>query len=652
MAAGRKCVLRWPTSARDSAPRFPIMNRLFLLTRLLLAGTLAWGGLPGRAAEEKLVPAEFKPVNDKLGFSWNFLKQGPVSSGAGAAGEKGCLAAAGMLTVNDSPVNFTSARMTPGGREYVFTGELAGITVTRRVRLDARNSVVRFLDVFENKSEDEQGFRVAISTRVAPTARSLVTPQGNVGSSAMGALEAFVAMPATGGAGVVTLLADPAGQQKPQLRRNQATEIVAQFELQIAAGATTALVHYVAQREVPKGTGAAAIKALVEPLIKNGQLQDRGIPKAFRGVIANFAVSPELGELEEPVGEFSLPALEAALEVTGIGRESDGVVLDAGANLSGTVKGGDFGMATAFGITPVAVADVAAVAGGAGVERTVRVFLRNGEVLAGVPEGAKFAMTSDTGLAFAIDLGQVQMLVLRKGAKDGHPPGGTVAFLTTQRGDCLALAADAEAAFTVATPWGTNRIPLAEVESLAAVREPFPSHQMVLADRSRLLVMLAGEELPLLTARFGRVKLASHDVRKLRAVRPVQPAAPPGDDGRGAAERPHGKLVGDYRITGTIDLPSLHLVSAKTVTELDPKKIAKLSFNREAGDEAEAGVAVTLADGGTLSGRLTEAVLPLRSGKCVWQVPLAQLLEVLGAPPEKPKIEEPSAADQPAKTPP
>jgi len=617
------------------------MTRLLLPALLFFVGVLADGGRRAAAAEEKLVPAEFKQVSDGRGFSWNFLKQGLVGSGARAAGEKGCLEAAGGLTVNNNPVNFTSASMTPDGREYVFSADLGRIAVTRRVRLDARHAVLRFLDVFENKSGDDLTLPVMLSTQAISTARSVVTPQGDLsGSGMVPGREAFVAMPLAGGAGVVALLADPAGKVKLRLWRKQATEIVAVFELPLANGATTALVHYVAQRDLPKGTGVAAIKLLAERLIKNGQLQDRGIPKAWRGAVVNFSVSAEIAELEEPAGDFSLPALEAALSATGVGRESDGVVLDAGANLTGTVKGGDFSMATEFGKTPVAFADVAAVAGGAGVERPVRVFLRNGEVLAGVPAGSKFAMTSDTGLTFDIDLAKVQMLVLRKGEKDGRPPDKTAAFLTTQRGDCLALAADAGAAFTVATPWGTNRIPLAEVEDLAAVREPFPAYQMVLADRSRLLVMLAGEEMTLLTTRFGKVQLAASSVRKLRTVPAVQPAAPAGGDDARPADRPHADLLGDYRITGEIDLPSLHLVSAKNVTEIDPKKIVKLRPSRSAGDEAEADVAVTLADGAVLTGRLTEAVLPLRSGKCVWQVPLAHFIEVQGASPDNSKAAE------------
>ena len=359
----------------------------------------------------------------------------------------------------------------------------------------------------------------------------------------------------------------------------------------------------------------------------------------------NFSTRAD-GE-EDGVAAPVLAALQALIEAAEINRgKADTVLLDAGAKLAGIVTGGDFAIETEFGKAEVAFADIAGLTGGGGVQRPVRVFLRNGEVLIGQATGAKFAMATDTGLAFDIDLAQIQMLALRRGESDGQPPANAAALLTTHRGDCLALASPAAAGLQAATPWGMIQVPLAEIESLAYVREPFPTHRLVLADRSRLLVMLRGDEWQLATTRFGNVKVVPQSVRELRRT-----GAPPLAPADGGDERPmtaaNCELIGENRITGVIDLAALYLASAKATTQLDPRTITKLE--REGGeDAAEATVKVHLADGQTMGGRLTESVLPIRSGARVWRVPLAHIVAVNVPPPEKPKAEEASAPSAPA----
>ena len=55
-----------------------------------------------------------------------------------------------------------------------------------------------------------------------------------------------------------------------------------------------------------------------------------------------------------------------------------------------------------------------------------------------------------------------------------------------------------------------------------------------------------------------------------------------------------------------------------------------------------------LADGQVMGGKLTESVLPIRSGARVWRVPLAHVVAVNVPPPEKPKTEEAPAPSPPA----
>ncbi len=614
------------------------MARPFFLFRLVL-GCLVAGGLGHASAQEELVEAEFKQVTDSRSFRWNFLPEGTVSSVMPDGGDRGCLISAGGLVANGISISFPEPQMTSDGSEYVLLRDIGTMKITRRIRLDVREDVVRFLDVFENTGARDQDLKVMLTVAVAATARNFLTPEKVFPNATQANNQhSILAMPPAGGPSVVWLLGDPQGKGTPNLERKSPNQMVATYHLTLKRGEAVGIVHYVAQRKVATpAEGPATIKALFDRLVRNGQLRDPAIPAAFRELIVNFSLS---GKSEAGAASVDA-ALRRALEGAGLERgKTDGVALDANAKVAGTVTGGDFSVETEFGQARIAFADVAGIAGGAGVQRPVRVFLRNGEVLAGAVSGAKFALTSDTGLAFDIDLAQIQMLALRAGPGDGKPPAGAVAFLTTYRGDSLALAADAAATFPLASPWGMNRVPLSEIASLTPVREPFPAHTLVLENRSRILVLPAGEELALTATRFGKVKLVPQSVREIQAVAKLPPAeAPP------LSDAPHCETLGDYRITGLLDLPTLHLVSAKGTTEIAVPKIVKISGM--SGEVADGEFRVTLADGQKLDGQIAESVLPFRSGKCVWQVPRAQLTELHSPPPEKPPEREKAAAVKP-----
>jgi hypothetical protein len=91
-------------------------------------------------------------------------------------------------------------------------------------------------------------------------------------------------------------------------------------------------------------------------------------------------------------------------------------------------------------------------------------------------------------------------------------------------------------------------------------------------------------------------------------------------------------------LAGVIDLPVLHLTSANSTTELDPKKIAKIERS-ENDNNPDTQIKIKLADGQEMNGKLAEAVLPIRSGSRVLRVPITHFVSATIAPAEKPKDE-------------
>lgn len=606
------------------------MARPSSLSRLLTGSVvfLATGLLQSWGADEALIPARFNPLTDNRGNRWDINPSGAISDGTNDCFDNGL-----TLRVNGGEISFSRPMMTADGMEYVFSGRRGNLSVIRRIRLDAGNGALRYLEIFENTGTSPVRLPVTVHTDLGGNAMQITDTKDKLFFGNLQKDEgAFIAMQSGGGRpGVVFLVADPKAKVKPtiQIRDNRTFEV--NYTLEVPSKSSTAIVHYVAQR---LNASAQDGKALLGAYYKGGRLTDRQIPKAYAQILSNFSVSSS--NADEDSGPVRLLAqFDEMVEASGLNRDkSDGVIIDAGSKLAGTVTGTDFEISTAFGKAQIPFSDVAGIVGGAGVQKPIRVFLRNGEVLSGQINGAKLTMATDTGLSFAVDLAQIDLLTMRRSDQESTRAGETASLIATHQGDRLAVADGAGVTLGAATPWGMVNIPISEVESLVCEREPFPAHRLTTADGSKLLVMLRGEEWMLNTSRFGAVKIVPQSVREIRRAGAKPKATDDSEESPQAGS--YCTLVGQNRLTGIIDLPELHLASDTSLTALDPKQIVLLEG--EEGSVKDV-VRVKLADGQELRGRLTEAVLPIRSGQRTWRVPVVHIVAVNTPQPAQPSAD-------------
>ena len=610
--------------------------RFFLpLVAALALGASTLTAQPVSTTLPMQVSPRYTKITDSLGFLWDVNSSGLITRGSN------CFSSSFGLMVDGDSISLQSGMMSADGLEYFFSANLDNLRINRRVRVDTKGSFCRFIETISNTSGTPRHVDFAVRARLI----GRMTVNGNeTGDRAMpfGEKEPGVVIVNTGKTtGLVQpsfawMLASRGSKMRPTVQIEQSTYLTAHYTVLIEPGASVSIVHAAAQRTLDAKPDAKKSAELFAPMISAKLLAD--LPVKERKDFANFSPAQSEGDEAAP---GALTALQALLDGSDITREkSDTVMLDAAAKVSGTITGGALIIETEFGKADVPFADIAGIAGGGGVQRTVRVFLRDGEVLAGAVTGKNFAVTTDGGLHFEIDLAQIQLLALRKGGDDGKPPEGASALLTTQRGDSLALARESATALQAATPWGMLRVPLAEIVSLEYLREPFPGHRLTLTDRSRLPVMLRGDEWQVATVRFGNVKIAPQSVRELR--RTTTKITPPTTEAETAFAR--CELTGEHRLAGVIDLPKLHLTSAKSTTPLDTMTIITLTREKTEGvEDGMALVKIKLADGQELSGRLVESTLPIRSGDRVWRVPAAHILSVNVPPPAKPKDETPAA---------
>ena len=612
------------------------MDCFFPSLRLLTAATLACCVVPlfsTLAEDEKLVPARMSEMHDKLGNVWGLDSSGSVQQSGNDNGNA-CFQRAATMTVGRGSMNFESPMMTADGAEYVFRGRTPSSRVTRRVRLDAERGAMRYLEIFENTTKIPAPVQVVISTMMAtPAARYMNLHDKPMGGAFGNEDGAYAVSEEEGHNDAVFITGYPKGKTNPRVTVQDNRKFDVTYSLTLPPEGSVAIVHYVAQ--CAQGSAKQA-KDLLAVYFKNGRLVDPGIPAAYKSAISNFSVGKPAEAEDEP-----LELLEALTQLSTdakLSRENvDGLVIDAGSKLAGTITGSDFEIETAYGKTKVAFANVAGVSGGEGMLSPVRVFLRDGEILNGTVNGAKVSMATDGGLSFDVDFAQMQLLTMRAGKADSVPPPKAAMLVMTQLGDRLALSADAPAPIEAATPWGMARVPLADVRSIAPVREPFPAQRFELTDGSHFLAMLRGGEWTAPTLRFGPVKMMPQGIRAMSRVA-AGPRVPEG---------PRCELIGENQLAGSIDLAALSLATDSAVTQIDPKQILAIESD-EAGGSSRT-VTVKLTGGQALKGRLVDNVVPIRNGDRTWRVPASHFSAFHRPEPEPPEEKPAEPAKEDAK---
>jgi len=732
------------------------LRRLQFTAAALFATLAAWLPPEGRGGEpEKLIPASFTTKSDALGFRWDINQTGVVSDGTNDCFDGGL-----FLKVNG--VQFSAARsmMTPDGREYVLSGTPAGIKVTRRILVDTVRSAVRYIEVFENPGGNAVTLTVTIRSMLGGSCASVVTSTGAGFTGSLGKKDIGLLTTSRQGRRpcVMFLVSGSRGKVKPRIsnQSNRTFEFI--YSIKVEPKKTVSLLHVVAQRHLSSVSDPGKV---FSAFYKKNKLIGLRVPKALRSGVVNFHVSQLTpSEWGKPGASFRF-VLEMAEAMNVKRGEADVLVLDEETRLSGTASCDSLTIETARGKVAVPLADLALLRGSRGAGRRCFVYLRNGEILAGsvraealklVPSGAE-GTEAASGLTIKMLPESVDMLFTRRDERDGIPLPGTVAFLRTRSGECLALSGETSLTFEAATAWGMRRVPFDQLERMLHVRKPEPLHRISLTDGSRLAIVLCGGKLLFETLRFGPLEVDPREVASLIRVRLV-PRSPPrpfdtaewpeevrgklGEavdldvkdaplaeviaklqeaagtamaidlddpevdvapltlklagtklekvlkqilaktnlraefrDGRivlcpperilveDPVEEPKAKLdvahcllAGENIAVGAPDVPHLRVVTTAGLVLVDPAQI-RVMERAEAKDVEDADsrppFSLELRSGRKLKGRLEERLLPIRSGRRLWQVPVRHLLSFRGGPdpPKSEKSEKKESEEKP-----
>jgi hypothetical protein len=588
----------------------------------ILSLTAALFFLPqeGRSAPAPaLIPATMQPHTDSMGFIWDLDQNGAIQNGSNL------FSSAMYLEVNNSSISPQQVMMTPDGTEYFLDSNQNNVMVTRRIKIDQKSAFTRYFDTFRNGSGTALSLRINYRVQFNNQMQGAVTDTGAPLGTTLSVKETgFLVMrqPNQPGPCAMFLCAGRNAKMRPILSNQQSYRYNIGYTLQLAAGETVSLAHAVAQRSLPTTPDAKALGKLFNVLNSPRLLAD--VPPKERKTLANF--SP---------GGFSsgptAPSLVSELEKLQVERgPSDVLAIGTETRLKGTASCTRIEIETARGKVVIPFENIAAILGG---RRETRVLLRDGQVVSGKlsAEGLKFALTS--GTTISLNAATLDRLVLRAESEDTAAAAATWGYVETFAGERLAVKPDPGFKLRATTAWGLREVALDEIVGCGPTEENPLGVRMLLKDGSYFHAFLDGDSIKLDTVLFGPQSFATTEIRQIAVVLP-KPAA---ETTESAPERAQVVAVGGQILSGQIDLAELHFLSPAGVIPLAANLIRTLHNTSEDATANAPVFTATVWGGGTVSGRLREVVVPVRTASTVFQVPVRDLVDVTVPTPAMPE---------------
>ena len=595
-----------------------------LATLLAVGATCLMAGAGLGHAGETLIDLNPKKLSrsDQKGFVWD-----PEPTGLLRDGSNDCFDGALELQVNGK--SFTpnlSKKMTADARELVLTGRFGSLEVTRRIRFDETLSAARYVEIFRNLGSREITVQAVLSTALGGSAAATVTNIDNPMSGGMFERDEIGILAEQRGGNrpsVLFVLSSPGSPLDPTIQiKNENHNFKFTWNVKVPRGRTVSLLHTIAQRRYRGRPVGAALQAEFAPFLTSKWAA--GLPNSVHAALANFRGggpgAAAISARTSAHGEILALAKQYDVE-----RNADAVLfVEAGKPLPGSVRGSKVRIETLRGPVEVPLADVAILKGGANLGRSMRLYLRNGEIFIGeaVAEGLTFV--SKAGLELPLSPAGIDALFLPEDDLDGLAPDGAEFFLTQLDDAKLAVTADAATVLDVATPWGDLQVPLGDVIRLRYTREPRPGLWLLLNDGTRLPVAITGGPLQMNSLRFGEIHVEPGAIAAW-SRHGVAPPAPASYGNVSGPQQTHAYLGGRAFLVGHMDVERLSMRAVSGDAPIDPRSLQHME--RTGGGEGELGMfAWTLRTGETVRGLLRDRLIPFVTPRGRCYVPAMHLL--------------------------
>lgn len=369
-----------------------------------------------------------------------------------------------------------------------------GFEWMRFVRLDHERGGVRFIDVMTNTGKQSRSMRIRCMNEMdIPNSdyfQGASTQRGEVINAENGPLT-----PET--SGVMMHLSQEFSPTLPFFiignareswqgeRRMDGYQLRLEYNGTLEAGKRAVLVHWIGAR-TPKDKGKP--EKAMERFISSTRLVDPGVPEEWQADVINFP-KEAFAQPVAPAASTGVPLVmldELCTRLDLKRDDKDHLVLDGGSKIEGEFKVAKLLLHRGGLPLPIALADVAAIWGGAGQGREPRLYLRDGTVVSGRLEltDAKF-IGSGVG-EVKIETASLAELVLRRSEEADGRTTKVAAAARTAAGDLIYFSALPSGELPLRLPGGVLSVPWDDVATIRERMNPDPGFLVALKDGSRV----------------------------------------------------------------------------------------------------------------------------------------------------------------------
>ena len=552
-------------------------------------------------------------VTDGQGGTWQLEYQGTL---------QGRSSSNMHLLRMDSNWNFTAQtqpQVTADGQEGAVTSTYNALHIVRRVRSMPTLGLVRIVDVFINTGSKSITTTASLNSRMNWQPVQLLSDQGQMVTTALGAKESGLAMPVPanyqphGYQDVLMGLCSPNSRHKPTIQM-QNNMLVLSWPLTIPAGKAVALVHVVTERPFGTAANLKAVKSALAGMRARAFLAD--LPASLRKVILNWGGGSGSSEAAELAGGIPAELMEAR------SNDVDLLSLGAGTRLRGEAIGVDVPVRINDVTQRIPWDEIMALHGGA----KPALFLRNGEVLTGAQGDGTCTFTLATGQQVPMTLQRIGWLLRRPQGNENLPAGEVMIQLDDHQ---RLVGKPAGSRLQCSTVWGQLDLRLEDIALLTP--EADGGCRIVLRDGSRFTGLLTDGTLIIDTHFTGRRTIS---ISRITGIVGKKNGGENDDKEpeENTSAMPHATLIGDQLFMGIIDLPELHLRVEGNRLPVPPPQIRLLINQNESEpiglDQLLPRLRLELWSGDVAEGQLEESSLPLRTAGGTLLIPPSDVLEV------------------------
>lgn len=584
------------------------------------------GGVEAQNAAERLVPGALGVRTDGRGNTWNLEQNGSIGRVGNTMVNSGL-----SLEVNGEKFTGFQPMMTADGKGIVLQGRpidaIPGLQVQRRIRILHETGGLRYAEMFFNGSTDPIALNIALVTNFSGNYKTFLTDRGRTEPVLLGEEESGIIVLPGATQSTRAFLFSLAGLEsslKPSLTARNRYAMTFQYSLNLAPGETRILLHEVAQTVIPQSFERRRLLDLFSPFSLRAAASE--LPEEWVPFLANVSTDAL------STGEDWILETGARLLADEAG-DQDVLLVGVETRLVGKVVGSPVVLETPYGNAEFSLEEISAIEKRAGADG-VRLYLRDGQVLAGRITSGELSLQQAGGGEVAIDFERVERLVFRKEETRSPFAEEVVALVDTWRGERFSVKSEEILSFPFLTAWGPLEVTSDRLVRIGPAGKGRAGLRVELDDGTRCFGWFAEDSLEFLSKSLGRVLLPTSEIRSVHT--PLSEMQSGWESG--AAVGTSGLestlfLAGGQVVTGQPTSSLISVLTGAVVIDTDFSQIRSLSLSEEGGDGAGR-IRIERWDGGVVSGVPREVVLSFRVGEEVWRIPLRDLERFETASPE------------------